>query len=70
MEMLGLDKEHQSAHGAYLAVNVVYLTIFGTEHSDTLTHLLTGITITEEEAAFLQRIARETVSSYTANQTS
>lgn len=64
MDMLSPDKEHQSFHGAYLAASVVYLTIFGTEHPDTLTHLLSGITITEEESIFLQRIAREAVQDY------
>lgn len=68
MNMYGLDDEHQSVHGAYLSVNVIYLTIFGTEHPVTLAYLPTGIT--EEEATFLQRIARETMSGYTANQTS
>ena len=70
MDMLGVDNVHQSAQGAYLAVNVVYLTIFGTKNTGKLTHLLGGITITEEEATFLQRIARETVNDYAANQTS
>jgi hypothetical protein len=68
IDLLVLSKQYQSAHGAYLVVNVVYLTVFGTEHPVTLTYLPEGIT--EEEAMFLQRIARETVSEYTANQTS
>lgn len=68
MDLLALDKVHQNEHGAYLVASVVYLTIFGTEHPVTLSYLPEGIT--EEEAAFLQRIAQETVRDYAANQTS
>ncbi len=59
---------NQSEHGAYLVVNVVYLTIFGTEHPATLAVLPEGVT--EEEASFLQQMAQETVRDYVANQTS
>jgi hypothetical protein len=68
IDLLASDRDHQSKHGAYLAVNVIYLTIFGTEHSVTLAYLPEGIT--EEEATFLQRIAQETVRNYAADQTS
>jgi hypothetical protein len=68
IDLLALDRDHQSKHGAYLAVNVIYLTIFGTEHPVTLAYLPEGIT--EEEATFLQRIAQEAVRDYAAAQTS
>jgi hypothetical protein len=68
INLIGPDDIHQSTYGGYLAVNVIYLTIFGAEHPVTLAYLPEGIT--EEEATFLQRIARETVNEYTARQTS
>jgi hypothetical protein len=66
--LIGPDHVHQSTHGAYLAVNVIYLTIFGTEDPVAMAYLPEGTT--EGEAMFLQRIARENVSEYTARQTS
>lgn len=68
MDLLGPDDAHQNEYGAYLVVNVVYETIFGTGHPVSLTYLPEGIT--EEEATFLQRIARETVRDYAASRTS
>ena len=56
---------HPSIHGTYLAVNVVYATVFG-QSPIGLAGLPTGVS--EEEAAFLQRIAWETVQEYQAQQ--
>ncbi|MBN2393923.1 MAG: hypothetical protein JXR84_24530 [Anaerolineae bacterium] len=65
LDMYSLDKEHPSIYGTYLAINVVYATIY--EKSPVgLTYLPDGIT--EEDAAFLQRIAWETVQEYQARQ--
>ena len=66
-----IDKVHPSIHGSYLAVNVIYATIFG-ESPVGLTYLPTEtnklpsgtIRVTEDDAAFLQRIAWETVWDY------
>ncbi len=67
INLIGSDDVHQSTYGGYLAVNVIYLTIFGSEHPVTLAYLPEGIA--EDEATFLQRIARETVKEYGANRT-
>lgn len=58
LAMLGPDKEHESIHGTYLAANVIYVTLFG-ETPEGCTYHPDGISA--EEAAFLQRIAWETV---------
>lgn len=60
------DEEHASIYGKYLSVNVVYATLFGESPVD-LAYLPEEFEeITEEEAAFLQRIALETVLEYQA----
>ena len=61
LAMYDSDAEHPSIHGTYLAVSVVYSTVYG-ESPEGLTYRPEGIT--EEEAAYLQRIAWETVVEY------
>ena len=66
LDMYYKDKLHPSVYAHYLAACVVYATVFG-ESPAGLTYLPSkgfGIKITEEEAAFLQRIAWETVQEY------
>jgi len=59
LDMYDTDKIHPSIHGSYLTVNVMYATIFG-ESPVGLSYLPLGNPgVTEEEAAFLQRIAWE-----------
>jgi len=70
LNMLASDNEHQSTSGAHLAAYVVYLTMFATEAPDTVTDLIEGDPITEEDVKFLHRIARETVNQYAADQAS
>ncbi len=68
LDMYKKDKIHPSVYGHYLAASVVYATVFG-ESPVGLTYLPLegfGIDMTEEEAAFLQRIAWETVQEYQA----
>ena len=66
LDMYDLDREHPSIYGTYLAVNVVYATVFG-ESPIGLAYLPSESGgVTEEEAAFLQRIAWETVQEYQA----
>jgi len=48
------DAEHPSIHGTYLAVNVLYATIFG-ESPEGLTYRPEGIT--QADGEFLQRVA-------------
>jgi hypothetical protein len=70
LDMYRLDKLHPSIHGSYLAVNVFYAILF--EKSPVgLTYLashpdLPDDVVTEEQSAFLQRIAWETVQEYQA----
>jgi hypothetical protein len=66
LDMYDLDREHPSIYGTYLAINVVYATVFG-ESPIGLAYLPSESGgVTEEEAAFLQRIAWETVQEYHA----
>jgi hypothetical protein len=58
LSMLGRDKEHETIHGTYLAACVIYATLFR-QSPKGLTYHPTGISA--EEAAFLQRIAWDTV---------
>lgn len=58
LAMLGKDKEHETIHGSYLAVSVIYATIFGKSPVGA-TYIPTGIS--PEEAEFLQKIAWKTV---------
>ncbi|MEM7344781.1 MAG: hypothetical protein AAF485_11105 [Chloroflexota bacterium] len=61
LDMYDTDKEHPSIHGTYLAVAVVYATLYDKDPSG-LTYRPRGIN--KEEAAFLQRIAWESVQAY------
>jgi hypothetical protein len=64
------EGEHPHLIGSYLAANVVYATIFR-ESPIGLTYLPDmegGVTVSEEEAAFLQRVAWETVEDYQAQE--
>ena len=79
LDVFDSDQIHPSIYATYLAANVVYATIFG-KSPEGLTYLPPkGIYrlsdretvvdgINEEEAAFLQRIAWETVQDYQAQQ--
>jgi hypothetical protein len=70
LNMYYLDGIHPSLHGTYLAINVVYATIFGKSPSGIayLPSLSGRGRVTEDEAAFLQRIAWETVKEYWVQQ--
>jgi hypothetical protein len=61
LAMLGKDKEHETIHGTYLAVCVIYATIFGKTPVGA-TYIPTGISA--EEAEFLQKIAWKTVKTW------
>ena len=63
MNFYGPDREHPSIHGTYLATCVVYATIYGRDPSG-FAYVPSGVT--REEAAFLQRIAWQTVQDYRA----
>jgi hypothetical protein len=76
LDMIGSDGIHPSIYGTYLAANVVYATIYG-ESPEGLAYLPPeGFymlpdrsvidSISEEAAAFLQRVAWETVQDYQA----
>jgi len=68
MELYGGDHEHPSIYGTYLATCVIYATIYGRNPSGvtylpvTATH--PRVTLTLEEAEFLQAIAWHTVQDY------
>jgi hypothetical protein len=78
LDMFSTDEVHPSLYGTYLAVNVVYATVFGESPvglayvpPDRNFAVSTGkVTrgMSEEEAAYLQRIAWETVQEYQAQQ--
>jgi hypothetical protein len=78
LDMFSTDEVHPSLYGTYLAVNVVYATVFGESPvglayvpPDRNFAVSTGKVIegmSEEEAAYLQRIAWETVQEYQAQQ--
>lgn len=65
LAMLGPDKEHESIQGTYLAANVIYATLFG-ESPKGFKYYPAGISA--EEAAFLQRIAWQTVQTWRRQQ--
>lgn len=69
IDMYDLDKIHPSVYGHYLAASVVYATVFG-ESPVGLDYIPLEVfgDMTEEDAAFLQRIAWETVQEYRAQQ--
>jgi hypothetical protein len=59
-----VEREEPSVYGKYLTINVLYATLFGESPVD-LAYLPEEFEeMTEEEAAFLQRIALETVLEY------
>jgi hypothetical protein len=63
MNFYGPDREHPSIYGTYLATCVVYAAIYGRDPSG-LAYFPSGVTA--EQAAFLQRIAWQTVQDYRA----
>ena len=63
MNFYAPDREHPSIYGAYLATCVIYATIYGRDPSG-FAYAPSGVT--EEEAAFLQSIAWQTVQDYRA----
>ena len=65
LDMYASDREHPSISGTYLAANVVYATVFGKSPVGS-TYFPSGVG--QEEAAFLQRIAWETVQGYRVEQ--
>jgi hypothetical protein len=63
MNFYGPDREHPSRYGTYLATCVIYATIYGRDPNGSA-YVPSGLTL--EEAAFLQRIAWQTVQYYRA----
>jgi hypothetical protein len=63
MNFYATDREHPSIFGTYLATCVIYATIFERDPSG-FTYVPSGIT--REEAAFLQRVAWQTIQDYRA----
>jgi hypothetical protein len=64
LELFEVEWEEPSIYGKYLTINVLYATLFGESPVD-LAYLPEEFEeMTEEEAAFLQRIALETVLEY------
>ncbi len=61
LAMLGKDKEHETIHGTYLAISVIYATIYGKSPVGA-NYRPTGISA--EEAEFLQKIAWKTVKNW------
>lgn len=57
--MLGMDNEHETVAGSYLGACVIYFTIFGETNVLYRPH-----EISERDAAFLRRIAQETVKAW------
>ncbi|NYT16250.1 MAG: SGNH/GDSL hydrolase family protein [Methanomassiliicoccales archaeon] len=63
LDLYDADGEHPSIHGTYLAVNVLFATIFD-ESPEGLTYRPEGVN--EGDAEFLQHVAWETVQEYRA----
>lgn len=63
MNLYAPDREHPSLYGTYLSTCVIYATIYGRDPTG-LAYVPSGLT--PEEAAFLQRIAWQTVQDYRA----
>jgi hypothetical protein len=63
MNFYGPDREHPSMYGTYLATCVIYATIYGRDPNGSA-YVPSGLTL--EEAAFLQRIAWQSVQYYRA----
>jgi len=66
IELLGPDRIHPTAQGAYLAAAVIYATIFDQSPEGLLIDFPSTYAVSDEEVAFLQRIARETVEGWAA----
>ena len=74
IELLGVDKEHPTVQGTYLAAAVIYATLFDRspvglayrpiEHQKLGNRFWPEGGVSEEEAAILQQIAWDTVQSY------
>jgi hypothetical protein len=58
IELFAADREHPNPYGMYLATCVMYATIFGKDPAG-LTYVPEGVT--PSDAAFLQRVAAQTV---------
>lgn len=63
LDLYAADREHPSAYGTYLATCVVYATIYGRDPTG-LRYVPSGIT--SDQAAFLQKVAWQTVQDYKA----
>lgn len=63
LDLYAPDREHPSVFGTYLATCVVYATIYKRDPSG-LRYVMTGITA--EQAAFLQKVAWQTIQDYDA----
>ena len=63
LDLYDPDNMHPSKYGTYLAVNVVYATVFD-ENPEGLTYRPSGVN--EDDALYLQRIAWEMVQEYRA----
>jgi hypothetical protein len=63
LDMYASDREHPSIVGTYLATCVIYATIYGKDPTG-LSYLPAGVT--SEQAAFLQKIAWQTIQDYRA----
>ena len=68
LDMIHKNKIYPSSQGTYLAVAVLYATIFEKSPVGISYTFKAWGGVTEEEAAFLQRIAWETVQEYQAHQ--
>lgn len=61
------DREHANLRGQYLAASVIYATIFGISPEGPLWHsseMMEDADMSEQDAAFLDRIAWQTVAEY------
>jgi hypothetical protein len=63
MNFYGPDREHPSMYGTYLATCIIYATIYNRDPNG-FAYVPSGVTV--KEAAFLQRIAWQTVQDYRA----
>jgi hypothetical protein len=68
LDLYDTDKIHPSIYGSYLAVSVIYATVFGASPVGLAYLPSENEGVTEEEAAFLQRVAWETVQEYEVKQ--
>jgi hypothetical protein len=63
LDMYGPDREHPSIHGMYLEACVVFATVYGRDPAG-INYAPAGVSA--EEAAFLQRVAWQTLQEYRA----